>query len=400
MDMFKKIFGLILPLFIISALILAACNFPLLGGNSISEEQAQTLAAGTIQAEVGMFLTQTAQVNQVIVITATPLPGSGALPTATLPAATAIFPTSIPPTATPIPIPCNQAGWVTDVTVPDGSSFVAGVSFVKTWRVKNIGSCTWGTGYSIMFLSGNSMSAPATVALPTSVRPGETVDISVPMVAPSGNGDYTGSWMLRAANGTSFGVGASGGVPVTVKITVTTIPTTIPTPKDPNTIYDFVGNYCSAQWRTNAGAISCPSSSVNYSTGAIMRSYAPIIENGTTDDEGTIISVPAAGGDGMIQGQFPNLLIHSGDRFEATALCSYQKTNCSVTFEVLAQEQGSSTITSLGTWNKTYDNTTVPIDIDLSAYDGKNMIFYLKVSSGGNSTDDYAQWMAARITHN
>jgi hypothetical protein len=101
----------------------------------------------------------------------------------------------------------------------------------------------------------------------------------------------------------------------------------------------------------------------------------------------------------MIQGQFPNILIHSGDRFAATALCSYQKTNCSVTFEVLAQEQGSSTITSLGTWSKTYNNTTVAIDIDLSAYDGKNVIFYLKVSSGGNSTDDYAQWMAARITH-
>jgi hypothetical protein len=397
MNMFKKIFGIILPLFIVSALILAACNFPLLGGNSISEEQSQTLAAQTIQAEVGKYLTQTAQTNPVIVVTATPLPGSGTLPTATLSPATAtpIPPTAIPPTATPIPIPCNQAGWVTDVTIPDGSSFVAGASFVKTWRVKNIGSCTWGTGYSIMFLNGNSMSAPATVALPASVRPGETVDISVPMVAPSGNGDYTGSWLLRTPNGTTFGVGVNGGVPVTVKISVTTIPT----PKDPNTVYDFVGNYCSAQWRTNAGTISCPSSSANYSTGSIMRSYAPIIENGLTDDEGTIITIPAAGGDGMIQGQFPNILIHSGDRFAATALCSYQKTNCSVTFEVLAQEQGSSTITSLGTWSKTYNNTTVAIDIDLSAYDGKNVIFYLKVSSGGNSTDDYAQWMAARITH-
>ena len=30
-----------------------------------------------------------------------------------------------------------------------------------------------------------------------------------------------------------------------------------------------------------------------------MRSYAPIIENGLTDDEGTIITIPAAGGDGM-----------------------------------------------------------------------------------------------------
>lgn len=388
--------SIILSFLTISAVLLAACNLPGTGGPVDSGAQIQTLAAATIQAQVDQFSTQTAEAPHVIIITATNQPTATALPPPSTPVPpTAVPPTAVPPTNTPIPIPCNQASFVTDVTIPDGSSFVAGASFVKTWRVRNSGACTWGSGYSIIFSSGNSMGASASVVLPKSVRPGETVDISVSMIAPSNSGNFTGNWMLRSPNGTLFGVGSNGGVPVDVVIAVTTIPA----PKDPNTIYDFVKNYCSAQWRTNAAFINCPSSAVNYTTGSVTRSYAPILENGLTDDEGAIITVPAIGGDGMIQGQFPAFTVHSGDHFAATVFCSYQKPNCSVTFEVLAQQQGGSTITTLGTYNKVDDNSTVGIDLDLSTMDGQSVIFYLKVLSNGNSSDDYAQWMAARITH-
>jgi hypothetical protein len=398
--MAKKILGLILPFFVIFSVILAACNFPGANGGGNNASQVQTLAAATIQGQVNQYLTQTAQAApHVIIITATPQPTAIATavpPTAT---ATSIPPTAtataIPPTATAIPIPCNQAAFITDVTIPDGSSFVAGSSFVKTWRVRNTGSCAWDGGYSFIFLNGSSMSAPASVALPALVYPGQTVDISVPMIAPSNSGTFTGYWLLRASNGAQFGVGYNGGAPLSVVVVVTSVPA----PKDPNVIYDFVKNYCSAEWRTNGAFITCPSPAINYSNGSITRSYAPVLENGSTDDEGAIITVPATGGDGMIQGQYPNVTIHSGDYFRSTVMCSYKKTACDVTFEVLAQEKGSSTITSLGKWNKTYNGSTMFINIDLSAMDGKKMIFYLKVYSNGNSTDDMAQWMAARITH-
>jgi hypothetical protein len=394
----KKTFGVFLPILIISGLTLAACNLPINKTPATESPSVdQTLAAATIQAKVGEYLTQTAQGSQAQVVTATPgTGGSIVYITATPQPATA---TSVPPTQAPtsttVPIPCNQAGWVTDVTIPDGTEVVAGSSFVKTWRVRNTGSCTWGSGYAIVFSSGNAMGAAPSTTLPSSVQPGQTVDISVAMVAPADKGNYKGSWIMRAPGGSTFGVGLNGGGPVTVSIVVTTIPK----PKDPNTIYDFVGNYCAAEWRTNAGVIGCPSSAVDYTSGSITRSFAPILENGLADDEGALITVPSKGGDGVIQGQFPAILIHSGDHFISTLLCSYQKPACNVTFEVLAQEKGSSTITSLGTWTKTYNNTTVTADLDLSSMDGKNIIFYLKVSSGGDSTDDFAQWMAARITH-
>jgi len=394
----KNAIGKFLPFLIIAGFTLAACNLPINKTPTAENPSVdQTLAAATIQAKVWEYLTQTAQGPQVQVVTATPQTGSEVVYITATPqpaTATPVPPTQIP-TSTAVPIPCNQAGWVTDVTIPDGTELVAGSSFVKTWRIRNTGSCTWGSGYAIVFYSGNSMGAAPSTSLPASVQPGQTVDISVAMVSPTDKGSYKGSWIMRTPSGSTFGVGLNGGAPVTVEIEVSSIPKS----KDPNTIYDFVGNYCAAEWRTNAGVIGCPSTDVNYSSGSITRSFSPILENGLADDEGALITVPAKGGDGMIRGQFPAILIHSGDHFISTLLCSYQKSACSVTFEVLAQEKGSSTITSLGTWTKTYNNTTITADLDLSSMDGKEIIFYLKVSSGGSSTDDMAQWMAARITH-
>src|SRR5512143_3278895 len=40
---------------------------------------------------------------------------------------------------------CDWAQFVADVTVPDGTSYAPGTTFTKTWRLKNIGSCTWTT---------------------------------------------------------------------------------------------------------------------------------------------------------------------------------------------------------------------------------------------------------------
>lgn len=387
----KKAILSILPILLIGALVLAACNFPGLGGTANNEAQIQTMAAATVAAQLSEYQTQTAQAGQVIIVTATPQ----ANPTATAqPLATATpYPTPLPPTATPKP--CNQASFVEDVSIPDGTKLTASTPFTKTWRITNVGTCTWTTSYVAYFVSGNSMSAAATYAFPNSVAPGQTVDISVPLVAPSSTGDFTGSWKFRAPNGDVFGVGANGGVPVTVVIKVISVPT----PKDPDTLYDFIKNYCDAEWRTNAGFITCPSTSVDFTNGSILRTYNPVLENGSKDDEGALITVPATGGDGMIQGQFPAFMVHAGDRIRGTLLCSGNYSACDVTFEVIAQEKGSASTTSLGTWHKTLDQSLVPIDLDLTAYDGKNMIFYLKVSSNGNSSGDVAQWMAIRITH-
>jgi hypothetical protein len=125
-----------------------------------------------------------------------------------------------PPTNTPKPteeeIPCDRALFITDVTVEDGSEFNPGEEFEKVWRMKNTGSCTWTTGYSLVFDSGNTLGGDSSVYFPGSVSPGSQVDISIDLKAPNSPGSYKGTWQLRNAQGVIF---TSGGLWVDIVVT-------------------------------------------------------------------------------------------------------------------------------------------------------------------------------------
>lgn len=411
-----KLFNII-SIVLVMVLIMTACNVSMSSTEEPKPGQVATvmwatvstrltqIAVGTLIAEatqVAMY-TATPTVTETPTITVTPTDTSTPTstftytPTATFTSIYTATPVTPTPTKTntPNPTPCNQATFVTDVTIPENASLYAGQSFIKTWRIKNTGSCNWNSSYSLNFVSGNSFSAPSSVPFTQTTKPGETVDISVNMISPSTTGDFTSSWMINGPNSSTFGVGNAPGTALVVKIKVNSLPPN----HDPNTVYDFVANYCAGQWRTNASFITCPTSGYDYKNGTISRTYAPILENGTIDDEGTLITIPAIGGDGFIQGQFPQYLVHSGDHFVATLLCTSNAPKCSVTFQLLYKVNGTDTVTSLGTWDKVTDNTIIPVDLDLSAMDGQSLIFFLKVISKGDPTDDFAQWMAARITH-
>lgn len=114
--------------------------------------------------------------------------------------------TSVPevmaPTATAYP--CNSAIMLSE-NYPDYTQFDLNQTFTKTWRLKNVGYCTWNSGYRLAFMSGNPLSGPSYVYLPHSVAPNGTVDISVPMKAPSSSGTYTGYWGLYSDANQYFG---------------------------------------------------------------------------------------------------------------------------------------------------------------------------------------------------
>ncbi len=120
------------------------------------------------------------------------------------------------------PGPSLCATFISDVTIADGTYVAPGSSFTKTWRIKNSGNVTWNSGYRLVFSSGNQMSAPSSVALPYSVSPGQTVDISVNMVAPTYSGTFRGNWMIQSDTGYQFGVGAGCKVAVWAEITTRT----------------------------------------------------------------------------------------------------------------------------------------------------------------------------------
>jgi hypothetical protein len=116
-------------------------------------------------------------------------------------------PTPIDPTATPEPICSDQAQFIGDVSIPDGTRLDPGDSFTKTWRFRNSGTCTWTKDYAIVHMSGHSLHGPNAMTLPAEVEPGEVIDISLSLKAPMTNGSYTGWWKFRNDANRLFGIG-------------------------------------------------------------------------------------------------------------------------------------------------------------------------------------------------
>jgi len=130
---------------------------------------------------------------------------------ATQPAASATsaptFTQAAAPTAANTAVPCNLASFVSDVTIPDNTGLDLNQAFTKTWRLKNVGSCSWTSGYQVVFDSGDHMGGPASQQLTNgTVAPGQTIDFSVDLHAPGSAGTYKGNWKLREPGGVIFGL--------------------------------------------------------------------------------------------------------------------------------------------------------------------------------------------------
>lgn len=146
---------------------------------------------------------------------------------ATATSAVTILP-SVTPTSSQLATPCYRAFFVKDVTIPDYTALNPGETFVKTWRLKNTGTCDWAADTSIGFFSGTQMGGPSSQSLGLIVAVGDQIDISLTLKAPTDAGTYTGYWMLLTPSGGRFGIGDAGDQSFWVLITVrsgTTTPT-------------------------------------------------------------------------------------------------------------------------------------------------------------------------------
>lgn len=210
---------------VILTLLAAACNLPsyINPTTPIPPEVVFTQAAQTVAAEltrVALLASPTNTVPSVPTSTNTPIPTNTAVNT---------------PTNTPIP--CNLATWdpaTIDVTVPDNTKMAPNQTFSKTWRILNVGTCSWNSSYLLIFDHGDGMGVTAgyTQQLTSGVvNPGQWVDLTVNnLKAPSATGTYTGYWRLRDPGGVIFGITPSAGTFV-VKIVVVATTTITLTPK-------------------------------------------------------------------------------------------------------------------------------------------------------------------------
>ena len=222
------------------------------------------------------------------------------------PTATTVVPISTPTATTAPSGACtNSSTFVADITVPDNTAIAPGQTFNKIWRVRNSGSCTWGSGYQFVFVSGQAMSSTSVFNVPATA-PGATADLLVPMVAPTTAGLHTGFWQLRSATNTFFGPR----VFVTIRVVApsspvpsgclgqpqipsfTASPTTITAGQSSTLSWGFVLGASSAEIDNDVGGVATPGSTTVSPTTTTTYTLTARCEDRVTTAQVTITVNP------------------------------------------------------------------------------------------------------------
>jgi hypothetical protein len=116
---------------------------------------------------------------------------------------------------------CNAAYFVGDVPpILENAEVKAGTTFVKTWVIRNVGTCTWYPSYYIYWHSGARMEAPAIIDFPEVVPPNKNLFLSVTLTAPDDTGKFYQRWYMRDPQHVQFGIGPNFDLPLMVRIVV------------------------------------------------------------------------------------------------------------------------------------------------------------------------------------
>lgn len=339
-------------------------------------------AAGMATGDRALWVAPSIMRPYSVVIPPTPVPPPTSTPTIT-PTPQIGTPTATLPPASG----CDKAQFVTDVTIPDGTVINGGQTFTKTWRLKNVGTCTWTSAYSLAFVGGHQMGAPASISLSNNVAPNQTVDLSVNLTAPTVAGTYQGDWMLRNPAGGFFGIGTAANKPFWVEIVV-------PQGAASNG-YDFVANVCQASWMTGVGVIPCAGMDGD-NNGFVIKRDTSTLEDGTPDPRPSLLTVPQNINYGWIQGVYPPYVVQAGDRFQSIVNCEPGAATCNVFFR-LDYQTGADPVQTLVAYNEAFDGRYYTADVDLTMLAGRQVKFILTILSNGSPVGDRAVWVAPRI---
>jgi hypothetical protein len=386
---------------------LSACNMP--GRRTPTPsgfEMINTAAAMTVAAQLTEVSKPPAATPQTTLQPGqrTPVLTAGANPTLPGPANPTLAGSQAPvftlvpqPTPAPQAGACDRAKFVKDVTVADNSQMQPGESFTKTWRLKNVGQCTWDNDYALVFVGGDPLGSPGSVNFAKAVEPNETVDLSVEMVAPTTGGTYRSEWKLSNPTGEVFGTGSKADQPVWAQIRVNA-----PAGEGAGQ-FDFVSSASSATWYSaagdNAGLPLVFGGSPDDPGGAAILADGLALENGKTSGK-VLLTVPRQQEDGYVYGIFPFYQIQTGDHFKArVGFAANSDGRCGegkAIFQVAVKDGAD--ISTLQEVSAACDGSLTPIDLDLSALRGRSLQFILAVRAAGSPQDDWAVWNSPQIT--
>ncbi|MCX6071342.1 MAG: NBR1-Ig-like domain-containing protein [Chloroflexi bacterium] len=118
---------------------------------------------------------------------------------------------ALAPTEAPIPLPptstafcVNDAQFMEDLTLPDGTEVLPGAALDKRWLVLNRGECAWGPEHRLVQIGDSRIEGPGALALYPAVAGGQAV-WQVQLTAPQEEGEFISRWRAQAPDGTLFG---------------------------------------------------------------------------------------------------------------------------------------------------------------------------------------------------
>jgi len=262
--------------------------------------------------------------------------------------------------------------------------------------LQNDGSCPWTIGYLVYFESGDILGGPPSQELTSqTIQPGETVDITIDLVAPQETGSYQGFWMLRNVKGEGFGVGSFSKA-FWVKINVV---------EGSGMMFDFNARADEAAW----GRGSVP---VNFNDlgGKILNfdqqgdpgdPYVALLNQQFLEGgriSGVLLATyPPLGKGKYIIGRYPDYKVNPGDLlFGRIGLTTNTNGNCgdgNVDYWISLMIDGDpETLVNLLEWNEICDNQMKSFEINLDPYKGEIVQLFFVVIANTGSAENLAVW--------
>ena len=299
-----------------------------------------------------------------------------------------------------------------DINIPDDTIVYAGDKLTKTWRIKNVGTCTWTPDYKLVLTNGSLVGPSSFSVFENEVPPNETVDISIPFIVPNTLGESQVFFHLDDGLGNQFGVDKDRKSPLWIQVIVEQPPlsftpaesTPLATPPisnpslltdDSDLKFDFYDQYCAAEWRLDETIIPCPGIPGD-ANGSVYGLGQAISESGNIAPSAIIVNFPETDAETKISATYPELTVEDGDHLLVDIGCVDGAVNCSVLFNIYyVNENGEQFgILAIGEF---YDRQISSHNLDLSSLAGNNVRFILEVDSLGNSSDDTIVWIQPRI---
>ncbi len=215
-----------MKIFRICALVGLIAALALIAGCSGGQKGTATTDPKTVYTQVAQQAAETAAAQLTTVAKLTPKATSTPEPTETptqsstsgtpnpttsgTQAATNATPGGNLPTTVILPTDTKQAVAVPDKllyisqTVADGTVIKPSTGFSLTWKIQNVGTTTWDGSYRVRLYGGERFGVQD-FALKDTVKPEDTISITVDMTTPSATGAYNSIWVLTNPDGVNFG---------------------------------------------------------------------------------------------------------------------------------------------------------------------------------------------------